>query len=188
MPESLDNRPIKDVPPAMLAGMGALAGLIVIFGVAPQLLMKWLVAPAAQGLGMAWQGTVTWLGLQSGSVSLPVTAGAAMTLLAALLGWVFYAITRPTPTSRGGTVQVFTGGDPLPEGDRVGAVDFSELAGTTIGPAYRFMDPDPIYMGIWRLARSAGQKVTRAAAGLEQHALLVSLIAVVCLAAAAWIW
>ncbi len=88
----------------------------------------------------------------------------------------------------GRDVQVFTGGDPLPEGDRVGSVDFSELAGSTIGPVYRYLDPDPLYVGAWRLARSAGQKLTQVAAGLEGHALLAALVAIVVLAAAAWIW
>jgi multicomponent Na+:H+ antiporter subunit A len=187
----LRERPINDAPPAMLAGMGALAGLIVIFGAAPQILMKWVVAPAAQALGMAWQGTVTWLGLQTRSVSLPVTAGAGMTLLAALVGWAFYGLIRNNSTaSRKGDrgVQVFTGGDPLPEGDRVGSVDFSELAGSTIGPVYRYLDPDPVYVGVWRMARSAGQKLVQVAAGLERHALLTSLVAIIVLAAAAWIW
>ena len=192
LPEALRERkePVKDAPPAMLAGMGALAVLIVIFGVAPQLLMKWVVAPAAQGLGMAWQGTVTWLGLQSGTVSLPVTAGAGMTLLAALVGWAFYAMTRSQPAAHpGGKGElVFTGGDPLPEGDRVGSVDFSELAGSTIGPVYRYLNPDPVYDRIWRLARSAGQKLVQLAAGIESHALLASLLAVIVLAAAVWIW
>jgi multicomponent K+:H+ antiporter subunit A len=191
LPDTLRERHITEAPPAMLAGMGALAGLIVIFGVAPQLLLKWVVAPAAQALGMAWQGTVTWLGLQTGSVALPVTAGAGITLLAALVGWAFYSMTRAgAPASRKGssTVEVFTGGDPLSQGDRVGTVDFSELVGSTIGPVYRFLDPDPIYDGIWRLARSAGQKVVQMAVGLERHALLASLVAVIVLAAAAWIW
>ena len=41
---------------------------------------------------------------------------------------------------------------------------------------------------IWRLARSAGQKLAQLAAGLEGHALLASLVVVIVLAAAAWIW
>jgi multicomponent Na+:H+ antiporter subunit A len=193
LPEALRNRkePVKDAPPAMLAGMAVLAGLIVIFGVAPQLLMGWVVAPAAQALGMAWQGTVTWLGLQTGSVSLPVTAGAGITLLAALAGLAFYGLTRNNSAAsrkNASNVEVFTGGDPLPEGDRVGSVDFSELAGTTIGPVYRFLDPDPVFNWIWRLARSTGQKVVQIGAGLEGHALLASLVVVIVLAAAAWIW
>ena len=153
--------------------------------------MEWVVAPAAQALGMAWQGTLTWFGLQSGSVSLPVTAGAGITLLAVLAGLAFYGLTRSQASSsrkNAGNVEVFTGGDPLPEGDRVGSVDFSELAGTVIEPAYRFLDPDPFYIGIWRLARSTGQKVVQIGAGLEGHALLTSLVVVIVLAAAAWIW
>ena len=114
-----------------------------------------------------------------------------MTLLAALAGLAFYGLTRNNSTAsrkNASKVEVFTGGDPLPEGDRVGSVDFSELAGTTIGPVYRFLDPDPVFNWIWRLARSTGQKVVQIGAGMEGHALLASLVVVIVLAAAAWIW
>lgn len=185
LPASLRGRPVRDASPAMLAGMGALAILALAFGVAPQLLVRWIVAPAAQGLGFAWQGAVTWLGLQSGSVGLPVTAGAAITLLAVLAGWGFYSITR---ASSSGSAQVFTGGDPLPEGDRVGSVDFSELAGDTFKPAFRLLDPDPVYRALWNAAGAAGRGLARAAAVLERHALVSSLVLVVLLAAAVWVW
>lgn len=185
MPESLRHRPVGDASPAMLAGMGALAALAVIFGIAPQLLMRWIVAPAAQGLGFTWQGAVTWLGLQAGAVGLPVTAGAVITLLALLVGWAFYAMRRPSGSSE---VAVFTGGDPLPEGDRVGTVDFSELASSTFTPAFRLLDPDPAFRALWNAAGAAGQWVARVTDLLERRAILASLVMVVILAAAVWIW
>jgi len=185
LPEELGHRSLRDASPAMLAGMGFLAALALVFGLAPQLLMRWLAAPAAQALGMPWPGEVTWLGLQTGGLSLPVTAAAVVTVLAVLAGWAFYATTR---ASRGGNVQVFTGGDPLPEDDRVGAVDFSELAGATFGPAFRLFDPDPWYMGAWHGLRAASQWAVERAAGLERRALLASAVCVLLLAAAILIW
>lgn len=185
LPENLHSRPISDAPAAMLAGMGVLAALAVIFGIAPQILMCWIVVPAAQGLGYTWQGAVTWLGLQTGSTGLPVTAGAVITLLALLAGWVFFALRRPAASSE---VPVFTGGDPLPEGDRVGTVDFAELASSAFTPAFRLLDPDPLFRVLWNAAGTAGAWTARAAAGLERHALIATLVAAVLLAAAVWIW
>ncbi len=189
LPESLRDKPIHDASPAMLGGMGFLSGLALLFGVAPQLLVQWVVTPATQALGFAWQGGVTWLGLQSGLLGLPVTAGAVITLLAVLVGWVFYAITRSTGRAKAtGGVEVFTGGDPLPEGDRVGSVDFSELAGVTFGPAFRILDPDPIYRALYNAACAAGAASARALRALESRPLLSALGLVVLLAIAAWVW
>jgi multicomponent K+:H+ antiporter subunit A len=185
MPESLRHRSVRDASPAMLAGMGALAALAVVFGVAPQLLMRWIVVPAAQGLGFTWQSVVTWFGLQSGAVGLPVTAGAVITLLALLVGWAFYAMRRSSGSSE---VAVFTGGDPLPEGDRVGTVDFAELANSTFTPAFRLLDPDPIFRALWNAAGAGGQWAARVTGILERRAIIASLVMVVILAAAVWIW
>ena len=85
-------------------------------------------------------------------------------------------------------MQAFSRGDPPPEDDRVGAVDFSELAGATFGPAFRLFDPDPWYLGAWRGLRAASYWAVERAAGLERRALLASAVCVLLLAAAMLIW
>lgn len=185
MPEELSQKHLQDASPAMLGGMGVLAGLALLFGVAPQILMKWVVSPAAESMNMAWQGSVSWLGIQTGELNLPVTAGAVIPILAALIGWVVFAGMR---SKRGGTVPVFTGGDPLPEGERVGAVDFSELADTTFTPVYRVLDPDPFYLVVWRGFRAFGGRLASGSIGLENRALLACLLLVLVMAAAVWVW
>ncbi len=185
LPDELRGQDIHDASPTMLAGMGFLAALALVFGLAPQLLMKWLVVPAGQGLGVGWPVEVTWLGLQTGAMTLLITAAAGITVLAVGVGWVFYRLTRRAHSS---DVPVFTGGDPLPEDDRVGAVDFSELAGTTFGAAYRLMDPDPLYLGVWRGLRTAAGWAADRARWLENRAVLVWIVGALLLAAAMWIW
>lgn len=185
LPDELQGQDIHDASPTMLAGMGFLAVLALVFGLAPQLLMKWLVVPAGEGLGMAWPVEVTWLGLQTGAMTLLTTAAAGITVLAVGAGWVFYRLTR---RARSNDVPVFTGGDPLPEDDRVGAVDFSELAGTTFGAAYRLMDPDPLYLGVWHGLQAASGWAADRARGLENRAVLVWIVGALLLAAAMWIW
>ncbi len=185
MPESLRQKDIHDASPAMLAGMGALSVLVVVFGAAPQLLIRWIVTPAVQALNMTWQGTVTWFGIQTGSMDLLVTAGAVITILAGLVGWAFYAATHSPHSS---SVQVFTGGDPLPEGDSVGVVDFAELTGTAFAPAYRLLDPEPLYLAVWQGVSRTGRFIAQKSAGLENHVLPASLVLAVLLAAMVWIW
>ena len=128
---------------------------------------------------------LSWLGIQTGELNLPVTVGALFPILAALIGWAVYAGMR---SKRSGTVQVFTGGDPLPEGDRVGAVDFAELADTTFTPVYRVLDPDPLYQVVWHGVRRLGGRLARGSAGLENRALLACVLLVLVMAAAVWIW
>lgn len=185
MPEELSQKHIQDASPAMLGGMGVLAGLALLFGIAPQILMKWVISPAATAMNMVWQGSVSWLGIQTGELNLPVTVGALFPILAALIGWAVYAGMR---SKRGGTVQVFTGGDPLPEGDRVGAVDFSELADTTFTPVYRVLDPDPLYVVAWRGLRALGGRLASGSLGLENRAHLACLLLALVMAAAVWVW
>jgi multicomponent Na+:H+ antiporter subunit A len=148
MPEWLKAAKVHDAEPSMLGGMGILAGLCLLFGLAPQILFSNLVAPAVSALGFKWEVTLTWLGLQTTSAGVQVTLGAAIALIAVLAGWIIFAVTRsgkPEKASAG----LFTGGDPLPESAGVNAVDFTALAETTLTPVYRSTNPDRVYLALW---------------------------------------
>jgi multicomponent Na+:H+ antiporter subunit D len=41
---------VKEVPQSMLIGMGILAGIIIFFGIFPQLIVNWMIEPAANAL------------------------------------------------------------------------------------------------------------------------------------------
>jgi len=75
----------------MQMGMGVLAGLCLVFGLAPQVLMQWVVSPAVKALGSV--GILTLLlGIQTTSPSVSVTAGVVAVLLALVIGWVVYPL------------------------------------------------------------------------------------------------
>jgi multicomponent Na+:H+ antiporter subunit A len=133
--------------------------------------MQTVVGPAVKSIGFEWNAPVSWLGLLSGRADPHVTAGALIVLAALLLGFITYRITRPRIRK---TVMVFTGGDPLQADDRVGAADFSEMAGAAFKPLYR-VNPDPAYIALWRGVRGAGVALQRAAApALERHPLVAA--------------
>ncbi len=174
LPDELKKQKVHDPAPSMQWGMGLLGALCVLFGVAPQILMQWVVAPAVQALGFDWAVTLSWLGVLTGSAGAQVTVGAGLALIAVIAGFGVYRLARPP---RGEPVHVFTGGDPLPvPGDAVGAIDFAALAEASFDPLYKATDPDPVYLAGWRgLCRSAGE-VNRALRPLEANRPLVAAL------------
>ncbi len=144
--EFLKNKKVEEASTGMLTGMGILAGFSLFFGIVPQLLVDWLARPAMAAMKFESSQTMTFLGLQVGQSGAPVTAGAILAITAFLVVWLFFAIRKPSPEG----VSTFTGGDPLPEGNTLNAIDFSEFAEGVFSPALTVLDPDPIYLLIWK--------------------------------------
>lgn len=175
---------VHECAPSMQIGMGFLAVLCIVFGVAPQLLMQPVIEPAVRSLGFAWQVEVTWFGVLTGSGTVAVTVGAAVVLIAALIGTLAYRMVR-VPVAA--PVAVFTGGDPLPAGDMLGAVDFAQMAESAFAPVYS-LNPDPLYLAIWRAIRSASLSVRDVAAfWLEERPLSAVLLCALVLLVAVWV-
>jgi multicomponent Na+:H+ antiporter subunit A len=176
---------IHEVSPAMQIGLGLTGTLCVVFGIAPQLVMQPAIEPAVRSLGFDWQVQMTWLGVLTGSGTIGVTVGAAaVVLVAVLFGAGAYRLVR---APAGHPVAVFTGGDPLPEGDTLGAVDFAEMAEAGFEPVYS-LDPDPLYFLIWRKIRDAAAGVGRfATAWPERQPVVTSLLCGATLCVGVWL-
>jgi multicomponent K+:H+ antiporter subunit A len=176
MPESLHNKGVREAPRAMKVGMGVLGGSCVLFGVVPQILIYWGVAPAVEGLGLGVMEQVSWLGVRTTSAGIEVTLGAAIAAAALLGGLGLYRLS-PAGKSQGTTSSgVFTGGDPLPEGDdMVSAVDFIDIFEKASAPVYRLTDPDPLYLLVWRYLRNTAGALARIISpAVEGHPLLTA--------------
>lgn len=167
-PDWLRDRPIHEATLPMRVGMAGLAAPCVLFGIAPQFAVEWVVAPAVRALGMGWAGQVSWLGVPTAPAGQYGAAAAAVTLAALLVG---LGCSRMARRPRIAPVGLFTGGDPLPAADSV--VDAADFAGTleaAFAPAYRISNPDPLYLAVWRRLRGLGQALDRAASPLlEGH-------------------
>jgi len=177
---------IHEVAPTMQIGLGITGALCVVFGFAPQLVMQPVIEPAVHALGFDWQVQVTWLGVLTGSGTIGVTVGAAaVVVVAALFGVGAYHLVRAP--AGGHPVAVFTGGDPLPEGDTLGAADFAEMAEAAFEPVYS-LDPDPLYLLIWRGIKDAAAGVRRfATEGLERQPFLTAMVCAAALFAGVWL-
>jgi len=177
---------IHEVAPTMQIGLGITGALCVVFGFAPQLVMQPVIEPAVRSMGFAWQVQVSWLGVLTSSGTIGVTVGAAaVVVVAALFGVGAYHLVRAP--AGGHPVAVFTGGDPLPEGDTLGAADFAEMAEAAFEPVYS-LDPDPLYLLMWRGIKGAAAGARRfATEGLEREPFLTAIACAAVLFAGVWL-
>lgn len=188
MPTWLQEQKTHEAEPAMLAGMGFLAGLCVLFGLAPQVLMQWLIAPAVRDLGFQWDVTLSWFGLQTTSAGVQMTLGAGIALIALLVGWLVYSLTRSSK-SKPEAGKIFSGGDPLPAESGVSAVDFAALAEVNFAPVYKVTDPDRVYFGLWNGVKNLAGGLDKLLCPVcDSHPLLASLLLAVVVFAVVWIW
>lgn len=186
LPKELEAQHVHEVAPAMRIGMGILAGLSVLFGVAPQILIGSVVAPAVKSLGFENVLQLSWLGVHTGTAGISVTLGAIVLLAAIAIGALVFWISRPKPTAVAG---VFTGGDPLVHADEaVSSTDFTELVEEAVEPVYKVTDPDPVYLGIWSGIKSvAGWLDGVARKTGEKSPLVAALVLAVVFAALIWL-
>lgn len=181
VPLELADRPVHEAPTSMLLGMGAMAAGCVVFGLAPQLVMEAVVTPAVVGLGFTPDVTTSWGGIATARGGIGLTVGASLVGASLLLGWIVWRLAR-TPAST--PVAVFTGGEPVPAGNRPNAVDFAVMAEEAFHPVYG-LDPDRAWMKLWSIATiTATSARARVAPLLEQRPVLAIGVAVVAVAAA----
>ena len=97
----------REAPRTMLAGGAILASLSVIFGVAPQLAIKYVVDPALGSVGLHSELHLSWLGVTATGGSWYSTGGLVLALVAvaggALMYWLVVRRHRPT-TAAGATI------------------------------------------------------------------------------------
>jgi multicomponent K+:H+ antiporter subunit A len=178
LPGWLRRHAVEEAAPSMQLGMGLLGGLCLVFGIAPQTLMGWVVAPAVRSLGFDPGLQVSWMGARE------TVTGAVIAILAVAAGG---AVFRLAMRARATTAGIFTGGDPLPTEAVVSALDFTSVAETAFARIYSVADPDPIYLTVWRgIKRTAGWCDALTPLG-EAHAVLVTLGLAALVFALAWV-
>ncbi len=183
-PAGLAGKEIQDATPLMQTGMGVLAAACLLFGLAPQLLVSWIAAPAVQAMHFPLALNLTFLGLHTASAGAPVTAGALLALLALLIAGVAFGFRRPVPQG----VSAFTGGDPLPEENTLSAEDFAEFAEDAFQPVLHATDPDPVYLKLGQGIDWLSQLLGRMAASFENHPLVPVALAAIVVATAVWLF
>jgi multicomponent Na+:H+ antiporter subunit A len=167
----------------MQLGMGIMAALCLLFGIAPQILMLPVIAPGVASLGFDWQVQMSWFGVLTAHSAIQMSIGAIVIMLSVLAGTLAYRRTRRAGRP---AVSVFSGGEALPEGDRPGAEDFAGMAEHAFAPVY-LTNPDPVYFGLWRRLSEASVRLQRRLAPVleVQPAIAIALLA---MGAIAGVW
>ncbi|BCY18179.1 NADH-quinone oxidoreductase subunit L [Leptolinea sp. HRD-7] len=179
----LTGKKVEEASSVMLTGMGILAALSLIIGIAPQLLVDWLAKPAMLAMKFDSTQTISFLGFHLDQSGVPVTAGAVLAISALLIVWIIYAIRKPSPHG----VSSFTGGDPLPERNSLNTVDFSEFVEDIFSPALKVLDPDPVYTGIWRGVFTFSQWIKQVSEKIESSPIVLIVGAAVLLSVVIWL-
>lgn len=168
----------KESPRLMLWAMGILAGLNLLLGIAPQMVMVPLINPVLQSMSLG-QVDISWLGMQTATGSWWSSTGLLLAVAASGIGILIFSLARPfqhtiqvAGVSGGEAYAAFSGGEPLTGSSHIPASDFSAIIKNALNPLYLRLDVDRIYLFIWRGIRSFCQAVSRASAWLENHNLI----------------
>ncbi len=177
-----------EVDRTMIAGGSILAAGCILFGVAPQLAVTYLLNPLLPALGCAPLTGVSWFGLSGGQGIWLASGGLMLGVVALLLGtlvvWV-PSLMRGTATA-GGAPSVFTGGELLAPNGHLGASDFSYAMKHALAPFYRAFNADTAWLKIWRTLSSIASSVAKPLAAAEQSAWIFLPIIAVVLGAIGW--
>jgi NADH:ubiquinone oxidoreductase subunit 5 (subunit L)/multisubunit Na+/H+ antiporter MnhA subunit len=209
LPENIKDP--HESPASMIWGMGFLAAVSVILGVAPQLAVNTLLNPVLRALSLGAGVHVTWFGLSSDAGTFSTTGGLVLAVVSLVIGGAIYAlayVARPVAVTGGGAAivgaggvpaggslpvgwsggGVFTGGEPLPEADRLTAGDFSKIFQQNWKSFFRWSNVDKAYLTVWDGLQAVSRALGSAVAPLERHAtLLVIVFAAAVLALVRWL-
>ncbi|WP_348262902.1 proton-conducting transporter membrane subunit [Telmatobacter sp. DSM 110680] len=179
-PPSEAAQDAHEVSPVMQWAMGLMAFGSIVFGVAPQIAYVLFFHPMFSALGMDTTLRVTWLGMFGGVGAFSTTGGLVLAIVSFTLGTAIFAVARISSRPRvttvagsagillGGPSDVFTGGEPLWEHDRLSAADFSHIFEQNWRSFFRWSNVDKLYAyGFQQLLRVA-QTLVRPMAWLEQ--------------------
>jgi len=192
--EGPDSARGREAPRAMLAGSAVLAAGSVVFGLAPQLVVNYLVNPMLLSLGLAPCIGVSWMGLTVGNGSWFSTAGLVMVVLSLAVGFIVYRLAMPARGrvlsaaggSAGAVPVVFSGGDPMAGPARVPSSDFSLIVKNSLAPFYRLTDVDGLYLSVWRRLLRFCDVLGKGVYRLERHASALIPVFALIVAGLAW--
>jgi formate hydrogenlyase subunit 3/multisubunit Na+/H+ antiporter MnhD subunit len=171
-------------PPTMLWGMGLLAAGSIVLGIAPQLAVNLLLNPVLRAFALGSGVHVTWLGLSSDAGSFSSMGGLVLAVVSLLVGGLIYVVAyvaKPVtagggPAMAGAGGGIFTGGEPLPDQDRLTASDFSSIFQQNWKSFFRWTNVDRVYLAVWETLESASREVAAAVKWFEARATAMIVV------------
>jgi NADH:ubiquinone oxidoreductase subunit 5 (subunit L)/multisubunit Na+/H+ antiporter MnhA subunit len=179
---------IKDAhesPASMVWGMGFLAAGSIILGIAPQLAVNTLLNPILRAFSLS-AIHVTWLGFSPDTGAFSTVGGLILAVVSLVIGGAIYALAyaaRPVQAAAGGGAAmagagggVFTGGEPLPDGDRLSAGDFSKIFEQNWKSFFYWTNVDKAYLAVWDGLQAVSRGLGVAVGWMERKALLLVVV------------
>jgi multicomponent Na+:H+ antiporter subunit A len=172
-----------EAPWTMVGGGGILASGCLLFGIAPQLAMTYLINPLLPAMGCRPLVGVSWFGFTAAQGLWFATGGLALSIIALGFGALVYWFplgASVTAVAAGGAPSVFTGGERLSPQGHLGASDFAYTIKESLAPFYRACDVDRAWLALWHgLSRLASRlaRLLRYAEGFP--ASLLAIVAVI---------
>jgi len=183
-PPSEAAQDAHEAAPGMQWAMGLMAFGSIVLGVAPQIAYVCFFHPMFSAIGLDTSLRITWLGMFGGAGTFSTAGGLVLAIISFMLGTAIFAVARVSSGSRvsttaagsagillGGPGDVFTGGEPLWEHDRLSAADFSHIFEQNWRTFFRWSNVDKAYAYIFQQLSSAMRTLALPVAWLEQHAL-----------------
>jgi len=191
--EGPDSAGAREAPWAMIAGSAVLAAGSVVFGLAPQVVVNYLINPMLLSFGLAPCIGVSWMGLTVENGSWFSTAGLVMVVLSVAVGLLVYLMAAPARRGllaadgpSAATAGVFSGGDPMAGPARLPSSDFSLIVKNSLAPFYHLTDVDSLYLTLWRsLLRFCGV-LEKVVSCFERHAGTAMPVLALIVAGLAW--
>ena len=188
-PPSEAAQDAHEASPGMQWAMGIMAFGSVVLGLAPQLAFVFFFHPMFSVLGLDTTLRVTWLGMFGGAGTFSTAGGLVLAIVSFMLGTAIFAVARISSRPRvqttvagsagvllGGPGDVFTGGEPLWEHDRLSAADFSHIFEQNWRAFFRWSNVDRAYAFVFQQLCAAAQTLARPFEWLEQHVFQALLV------------
>jgi len=187
--ETPETANAHEVPWPMVSGMAILAGGNILFGIAPQLPVVYLINPLLLALGSKPVIGISWLGLTAGSGGWFTTPGLILAILAMGVGTLVYWIAVPARSkqltvavSPGGMTDVFSGGESLTGSSHLSVSDFAFILEHQLGSFYKWANMDRYYLALWRQLVRISDILGRVSRWVEERAITAMVILTILLA------
>jgi len=187
-------------PFTMLLGMGFISAGTLVLGIAPQIVVRYVLNPVLLAFGMKDGADVSWFGMASNAGSVSIAGGAVLAAASLVFGGIVWMMAsgerrQLVPVAVAGTGSaalsgagggVFTGGEPLLGAGQIPADEFSGILHDNWHGLFHWTDVDRVYLAVGRLLTAVSSAVGKIVGLFEKYAVPCMIVLAATIAAAVY--